>query len=222
MSAALALSEVDSTRRYEAFDACAIGSRKVIIATNGASRSKFISNVLRNRGHQFAIAESTQAAVGMLQCSGISMVVTALSDEDPDGLLLTRLIRGTIPDAAVILITCGNVENIDYGLECAIGEPNETRAPSSDEVGRFASLSNRERQVLDLVVNGCSNKIVAYKLSISPRTVENHRARVMSKMRVRSVAELVRLAMSVTEPTNNVIHWPNKTKSASDRLSVRG
>ena len=136
MSAALALSEVDSTRRYEAFDACAIGSRKVIIATNGASRSKFISNILRNRGHQFAIAESTQAAVGMLQCSGISMVVTALSDEDPDGLLLTRLIRGTIPDAAVILINEFGASQKPYmnGVEIVVIEIPELDAVQAVEV----------------------------------------------------------------------------------------
>lgn len=62
---------------------------------------------------------------------------------------------------------------------------------------RLAQLTERERQVLDLLVAGRPNKIIAYELSISPRTVEIHRARVMDKMAVRSLAELVRMTLSV-------------------------
>jgi two-component system response regulator FixJ len=62
---------------------------------------------------------------------------------------------------------------------------------------RLASLTEREQQVLDLLVAGKPNKIVAYELSISPRTVEIHRARVMEKMGAKSLAELVRMKLSV-------------------------
>jgi FixJ family two-component response regulator len=54
------------------------------------------------------------------------------------------------------------------------------------------SLTPREREVLDLVVGGTPNKVMAYRLGISQRTIEIHRARVMEKMRVRSLAQLVR------------------------------
>jgi two-component system response regulator FixJ len=60
---------------------------------------------------------------------------------------------------------------------------------------RLAQLTERERQVLDLLVLGKANKVVAYDLSISPRTVEIHRARVMDKMAARSLAELVRMTL---------------------------
>ena len=59
---------------------------------------------------------------------------------------------------------------------------------------RFESLTPRERDVLELIVDGKSNKGVASVLSISPRTVEIHRARVMEKVAAESVADLVRLA----------------------------
>src|SRR4029077_19714245 len=61
---------------------------------------------------------------------------------------------------------------------------------------RIESLTARERQVLDLVMNGASNKVIAAGLNISPRTVEIYRANVMSKMRADSVSELVRMTLS--------------------------
>ena len=61
---------------------------------------------------------------------------------------------------------------------------------------RFASLTERERQVLDLLAAGRPNKVIAYELDISPRTVEIHRARVMEKMGARNLAELVRMVVA--------------------------
>ena len=59
--------------------------------------------------------------------------------------------------------------------------------------GRLASLSPRERQVMDAVVRGALNKQIAEQLGISEKTVKAHRGQVMRKMRVTSVAELVQL-----------------------------
>jgi FixJ family two-component response regulator len=59
---------------------------------------------------------------------------------------------------------------------------------------RFDSLTPRETEVMALVVKGAANKVIAMDLGVSQRTVELHRARVMQKMSVRSLAELVRLA----------------------------
>jgi two-component system response regulator FixJ len=61
---------------------------------------------------------------------------------------------------------------------------------------RLESLSVRERQVLDALVAGNPNKIIAYDLGISPRTVEVYRANVMSKMQVGSLSELVRMTLA--------------------------
>ncbi len=60
---------------------------------------------------------------------------------------------------------------------------------------RILALTPRELDVLRHLVAGNPNKIIAYELSISPRTVENHRARLMDKMQADSVAELVRMAL---------------------------
>ena len=60
---------------------------------------------------------------------------------------------------------------------------------------RIASLSPRERQVMDGLIAGLSNKLIARDYDISPRTIEVYRANVMTKMQAASLSELVRLAM---------------------------
>jgi two-component system response regulator FixJ len=62
---------------------------------------------------------------------------------------------------------------------------------------RLASLSQRERQVLDGLVAGLPNKTIAHDLGISPRTVEVYRANVMTKMQAGSLSELVRMVLLV-------------------------
>jgi two-component system response regulator FixJ len=70
------------------------------------------------------------------------------------------------------------------------------RTPEQNAIAeRLASLSQRERQVLDGLVAGQPNKTIAYQLGISPRTVEVYRAHVMTKMQASSLSELVRMAL---------------------------
>jgi len=74
----------------------------------------------------------------------------------------------------------------------ALGELNLIRE-------RLASLTPREREVMDMVVHGKANKVIAGDLSLSQRTVEIHRARVMEKMQASSLAHLVRMVLEVGE-----------------------
>ncbi len=68
---------------------------------------------------------------------------------------------------------------------------------AADAAQQIAQLTPREREVLDHLVVGHSNKTIAAKLAISPRTVEVHRARVMQKMHAQSLSHLVRMALAV-------------------------
>lgn len=67
-------------------------------------------------------------------------------------------------------------------------------------VERLESLTKREREVLDKLVEGLPNKTIAFDLGTSPRTVEVQRARVMEKMGARSLPDLVRMVIAVAQP----------------------
>jgi len=82
----------------------------------------------------------------------------------------------------------------------------DRRAQRDTINARAAQLSAREREVMDLVVTGLANKQIAMRLRLSEKTVEAHRSRVMRKMQAESVAELVRMAVTLdpapTSPEN--------------------
>jgi two-component system, LuxR family, response regulator FixJ len=79
------------------------------------------------------------------------------------------------------------------------------KAEIADIHDKLAALSNRERQVLEGLVAGKANKVIAFDLSISPRTVEIYRANLMTKMAANSLSDLVRMAM-----TAGILESPDK------------
>jgi two-component system, LuxR family, response regulator FixJ len=72
---------------------------------------------------------------------------------------------------------------------------NKRQAERADIDRRLATLSNRERDVLQGLVSGLANKQIAFNLGISPRTVEIYRANLMTKMEASSLSDLVRMAL---------------------------
>lgn len=87
-------------------------------------------------------------------------------------------------------------------IEAALEQDREQRK-SLDErqeiVRRIKSLTPREREIMDRMIAGQANKVIAIELEISQRTVEIHRSRVMHKMGTHSLAHLVRMVLSVKE-----------------------
>lgn len=87
----------------------------------------------------------------------------------------------------------------DHTLVTAITEAlalqavmQDTPTPEKDDLAR---LTRRERQVMDMLVEGLANREIAAQLDISPRTVEVYKARLMEKLNLKTLAELIRLAL---------------------------
>jgi two-component system response regulator FixJ len=147
-------------------------------------------------------------------------VVTDIRMPEMDGLELLRRLKASSPQLPVIVMTGHG--DVPLAVEAMkLGAADFVEKPFDDEVllgaiksaveqgrrqgvageidpdiaARAASLSERERQVFEGLVAGHSNKVIANKLQISPRTVEIYRANVMTKMQAGSLSELVRFAM---------------------------
>lgn len=141
----------------------------------------------------------------MPDMSGIEL----LEKLDAIGALVPAIVitgHGDVP-MAVAAMKAGAVDFIekpfeDQTLIDAIGRAasrleDTTEIPADVAVlrTRLDSLSERERQVYSAIVAGLPNKTIGYDLDISPRTVEVHRANIMSKMQAKSLPELVRMAV---------------------------
>ena len=134
-----------------------------------------------------------------------------------DGLELQRQINRTIPGLPVIIMTGhGDVRMAVQAMKAGaiefLEKPFEKSALVDALANAFASghnagattpekrpekaLTEREKEVLDLLVDGHQNKVVAHKLGISTRTVEVHRARVMEKLGARGLADLVKRSLA--------------------------
>jgi len=137
-----------------------------------------------------------------------------------DGIELQRRLRASKISVPVIVITghgdvalaveamkAGAVDFIEkpFDDEVLVGairsalarraEDAKGEARSAEIQGRLQLLSSREREVMDGLVAGKPNKIIAHDLGISPRTVEVYRANLMTKMQADSLSDLVRMVL---------------------------
>jgi two-component system response regulator FixJ len=80
-----------------------------------------------------------------------------------------------------------------------LGRSKAAKERAKDAGVRLQALTQREREVLDGLAQGLPNKTIAYDLGISPRTVEIHRANLMTKLEVRSLSEALRIAFAAQD-----------------------
>jgi len=164
--------------------------------------------------------ESATAFLEVLGEETAGCLVTDVRMPQISGLELLQRVRKTHPDLPVIVITGHGdvplaVEAMKAGAMDFLEKPFDDEAllaavraafgsKGSDDgrdaerrelARRIEALSGRERQVLEGLVAGHPNKIIAFDLGISPRTVEIYRANLMTKMQAASLSDLVRMAL---------------------------
>jgi FixJ family two-component response regulator len=180
-----------------------------------------LCTLLEVKGYSVQGHSSAEAFVAVFSASDTLCIVVDLRMPGMSGLDLQSHLTSKAFDVPFIMITgYGDVPSAVKALKTGatdfIEKPVEgalliaavenaarirraTIAKNNSE--RFAkrkitTLTAREREVLQQVVSGNPNKIIAYELGISQRTVENHRARLMDKLQVESVADLVKIALA--------------------------
>jgi two-component system response regulator TtrR len=103
--------------------------------------------------------------------------------------------------ADFILKPVNHQDLLEIAQSCLKKNQNNTFQLQSDFSQRINSLTKREKQIMDLVIEGKLNKQIAYELNISISTVEAHRAKVMKKMETKTLAALIRANLQHTSNT---------------------
>jgi FixJ family two-component response regulator len=189
---------------------------RVYVVDDDAGVLRSLCRLLRSAGYEPAPFGSAGDFLGALPADASGCVVLDLSMPDFDGLALQRELSGRAPLPVVFVSGRGDVPKsvsamkqgaVDFltkpvksapllaAIEKALALDRERRryGRAAEEVrARIESLTPREREVLEGVVAGKLNKQIAGSLGIAEQTVKVHRARVMDKMGVSSLAELVR------------------------------
>jgi len=174
--------------------------------------------LLGTAGLAVKVYDSAPAFLAVFKESPRTTILSDVRMPEMDGLELLRQLRkkSTCPviimtghadvAMAVEAMKLGAVDFIEKpfsdeivlnAIEAALERQNTTGAARADEDAkrRLASLSDREDEVLRGLLAGLPNKTIAYDLGISPRTVEVHRASLMSKAGAGSLSELIRMAL---------------------------
>jgi two-component system response regulator FixJ len=171
-------------------------------------------------GMEVKTYESPMAFLDIAATVTAGCVITDVRMPELSGVELLRRLRELKLDIPVIVITghgdvalaveAMKIGAIDFlekpfddevllgSVRTALNQLDQDRrrqTERSDIEVRLASLTNRERDVLDGLVAGHANKQIAYDLGISPRTIEIYRANLMTKMQAASLSDLVRMAL---------------------------
>ena len=193
---------------------------KVYVIDDDEAMRDSLDFLLAAADFQVSLFETALDFLDVLSTLDFGCVVSDVRMPDIDGIeLLKRLKAGGSLFPVVIMTGHGDVplavEAMKLGamdflekpfeddrligmIEAALmrAEPGvKSEAITLEIQSRIASLSPRERQVMDGLIAGLSNKLIAREYDISPRTIEVYRANVMTKMQAASLSDLVRMAL---------------------------
>ena len=193
---------------------------QVLIVDDEPDHAEVMAEALRRMGHVCTLVHNLNDATDEIKHGQFDLIVTDLVMDNPDdGQKVLAVARQSQPEAETIMVTAhGDVPTAKAAIKG--GAYDFIEKPFDDEFllkrireaitfdidqraddqkvdearAQLVSLTARENQVMAYVVAGKLNKQIAAELGISAKTVENHRARVMEKMGVKGLAELVHLA----------------------------
>jgi two-component system, LuxR family, response regulator FixJ len=193
---------------------------KVYVIDDDEAMRDSLQFLLDSADFEVSLFDSAQPFLDQLSTIEFGCVVSDIRMPGVDGIELLRRIKASRTTLPVIIMTGHGdiplaVSAMKLGAVDFLEKPFEddrlvawidaalrqAEAGAHDEAmtqnvaARFASLSPRERQVMEGLVAGLSNKMIARDYNISPRTIEVYRANVMTKMQASSLSELVHLAI---------------------------
>jgi two-component system response regulator FixJ len=193
--------------------------RTVHVVDDDAAVRRSLERLLDTAGFRVVSYESSSAFLEAARGLSAGCVLLDIQMPEVDGLAVqARLNRLGVPLPVIVMTAHGDVaravqamkagavdflekpfddETLLNGIEAALAKAGRRvgdRAPV-EAARRIATLSPREREVLDGLMTGLQNKMIAFDLGISVRTVEVHRARMMERLGTRKLADAVRLAV---------------------------
>lgn len=134
----------------------------------------------------------------VLKYSGISLPVIIITGHGDVPMAVRALKHGAFDFIQKPFNAQDLLDRINAALELDKG--NRRRAQEVERCrAYFAALTEREAEVVELLVAGDSSKVIAQKLNISPKTVDIHRANIMRKLNVRSVVEIAQLRLDLQD-----------------------
>lgn len=200
-----------------------VHDRVVVLIDDDDSVRRALARRLRLAGNVVEAFDTAAAFLARRHEIAAGCIVTDLQMPGMDGLQLQAALAQSDGDVPMVFISghgdlptgvaamrAGAVHFLqkpfpDDALLAAVSEAlaiaarrRTERAVQSDAARAYATLTPRERDVHGLVVQGLMNKVIANQLGVAEKTVKIHRARMMTKMGVRSVADLVRKSASLS------------------------
>ncbi len=194
------------------------------IIDDDPSMLRYLSDLVSTINYRARTYESANDFLESYEDDGIGCLILDLRLPGISGLELQQQLASNNIDLPVIMISgFGDISTAVKAMKAgvldflekpfkgqdlldrihnAVNKHKADRARNHDHnktLERINSLTRREKEVMDLVVKGVLNKDIAKELGISIKTVEVHRANVMEKMKVSSVADLVRLSLEVKD-----------------------
>lgn len=193
---------------------------EIHVIDDDAAMRESLAFLLDVNGYKPIVHESANSFLEEVPAEGSTCVISDIRMPGVNGIELVRKLKGLGSSCKVILITGHGdvalaVEAMKAGAVDFIEKPFDDRAilesvqsvlnmrlasqgdaAKKEAEARLSELSSRERDVLRGLVAGKINKVIAYDLGISPRTVEVYRANLMAKTGARTVSDLMRIALT--------------------------